>query len=51
MSYSRNDEKYDKNGSEREKVLNYKDYINPRPIVPQRLGLNAHGIYTNTLNG
>ena len=28
------------------KVLNYKDYINPRPVVPQRLGLNANGIYT-----
>ena len=29
------------------KVLNYKDYINPRPVAPQRLGLNAHGIYTD----
>ena len=28
-----------------EKVMNYKDYINPIPVVPQRLGLNAHGIY------
>ena len=29
----------------REKLLNYKDYKNLRPVVPQRLGLNAHGIY------
>ena len=35
----------------REKELNYKDYVNPRPIVPQGLGHKAHGIYTNTLNG
>ena len=27
-----------------ENVLNYKDNINPRPVVPQKLGLNAHGI-------
>ena len=28
-----------------QKVLNYKDYTNPRPVVPKRRGLNAHGIY------
>ena len=36
---------------ERKKEQTYKDYVNPRLVVPQRLGLNAHGIYTNTLNG
>ena len=33
-----------------EKVLNYKGYINTRPVVPQSLVLNAHWIYTNTHN-
>ena len=32
----------------REKILNYKNNINARPVVPQRLGLNDHGNLTNT---
>ena len=31
---------------EKEKEQNSKDYINPRPVVPQRLKLNTHRVYT-----
>ena len=38
------------NHVEEKKDPNYKDYTNLRPVVPQRLELNTHGVYTTTLN-
>ena len=34
-------------GAEREKKQSYKNYPNPRPVVPLKLELNTHRIYTS----